>query len=142
MINLKRLALTYFKPKPIEYYREATIYDLVGIRIYKKYLPSTGVLVRRWRRIKQINFERASRTDELYKYERKTRNYEWRHLIGIIILIVLTLLIDRRFSVFDWVFISLLNLFVNIYPIFLQRYNRIRIINALKNNGHNSPYEF
>jgi uncharacterized membrane-anchored protein len=46
MINLRRLALTYFKPKPIEYYREATIYDLVGIRIYKKYLPSTGDIVR------------------------------------------------------------------------------------------------
>ncbi|MFZ4705608.1 MAG: hypothetical protein ACOYMF_06320 [Bacteroidales bacterium] len=141
MINWKRLALAYFKPKSVEFYREETIYDLVGIRIYKKYLPSSGDIVRRWRKIKQINPERSGRIEELYKYERKTRNYEWRHIVGIIILILLTFFIDRKFTIFDWVFISVLNLVVNIYPIFLQRYNRIRIINTLRHNGHNSPYE-
>lgn len=135
------MSQAYFAPKQIELCRSATIYDLMGIRLYKKYLPSTGDIVRRWRNIKQIIPERFGRMEELYRYERKTRNYEWRHWIGILIFIILTALIDRKFTTFDWLFVSLLNLVVNIYPIFLQRYNRIRIIHVLQRNGLKSPYE-
>jgi len=97
--------------------------------------------VRKRRKITQIKISRTDKINELYKYERKTRNYEWRHIIGVIIFILLTFMLNRKLTFFDLVFLPILNLYVNIYPIFLQRYNRIRIIKVLQNNGKPSPYE-
>ena len=140
-MNFKQLILLYFSPKTFEFYRDRTIYDLIGIKIYKKYLPTTGDIVRQKRKITQIKISNTGKINELYKYERKTRNYEWRHVIGAIIFIGLTLMLYRKLTIFDWIFLPILNLYINIYPIFLQRYNRIRIIKVLKNNGQPSPYE-
>ncbi len=117
-----------------------TIYDLIGIKLYKKYLPSTGDLVRKWRNIKQIKIGTTGRLNELYRYERKTRNYELRHIFGAMLLIILSFLLDRKLTLFDWIFLPALNLYVNIYPIFLQRYNRMRIINLLQSQGYKNPY--
>ena len=140
-MNFKQLILRYFSPKTFEFYRDRTIYDLIGIKIYKKYLPTTGEIVRQKRKIPQIKISNTGKIDELYEYERKTRNYEWRHVIGAIIFVGLTLMLYRKLTIFDWIFLPILNLYLNFYPIFLQRYNRIRIIKVLKNNGQPSPYE-
>jgi len=140
-LNFKQLILRYFSPKTFEFYRDRTIYDLIGIKIFKKYLPTTGDIVRQKRKITQIKISNTGKINELYKYERKTRNYEWRHVMGAIIFIGLTLMLYRKLTIFDWIFLPILNLYINIYPIFLQRYNRIRIIKVLKNNGQPSPYE-
>ncbi len=140
-MNFKQLILRYFSPKTFEFYRDRTIYDLIGIKIFKKYLPTTGDIVRQKRKITQIKISNTGKINELYKYERKTRNYEWRHVIGAIIFIGLTLMLYRKLTICDWIFLPILNLYINIYPIFLQRYNRIRIIKVLKNNGQPSPYE-
>lgn len=139
-LNLRQQILLYFKPKKFEFYRGRTIYELIGIKIYKKYLPTTGDLVRQRRKITQIKISKSNKIDELYKYERKTRSYEWRHIIGAIIFILLIIIFDGKLTVFDWIFLSFLNLYINIYPIFLQRYNRIRIIQVLQNNRQPSPY--
>lgn len=140
-LNFRQQILSYFKPKTFEFYRDRTIYELIGIKIYKKYLPTTGDIVRQKRKIVQIKIDTADKINELYKYERRTRNYEWRHLIGVLVFILLALLIERKFTIFDWVFLTVLNLCINIYPIFLQRYNRIRIIKVLERNGQPSPYD-
>lgn len=140
-MNIRNQILLYFKPKTFEFYRGKTIYERIGIKLYKKFLPTTGDIVRKKRNIIQLRISSAHKTDELYKYERKTRNYEWRHIIGAIIFILLTLMIERKLTLFDWIFLPILNLYINIYPIFLQRHNRIRIINVLKNNGKPGPYD-
>lgn len=139
-MNLKNFIDNYFRPKQWEIYRDRTIYDFIGIKLYKKYLPTTGDIVRRKRNIVQIDITKTDRIQELYKYERRTRNYEWRHIIGAIVLILLIFMIDRKLTVYDWILLPVMNLYINIYPIFLQRYNRIRIINVLRNNGLPSPY--
>lgn len=140
-MNLTQLIAQYFKPKKFEYYRNKTIYDLIGIQLYKKYLPTTGDVARKKRKIIQINISTADKIEELYKYEKKTRTYEWRHILGAIGFILLTFLLDRKLIIYDWILLPILNLYINIYPIFLQRYNRIRIINVLRNNGKTSPFD-
>ena len=140
-LNPRQLLLAYFKPKAFEYHRDRTIYELVGIKIYKKYLPTTGDIARQRRKITQINIGKGDKMEELYRYERKTRNYEWRHLLGTLIFVILVVMIDKKLTLFDWIFLTGLNLYVNIYPIMLQRYNRIRIIGVLQNNGHPGPYD-
>lgn len=140
-MNIRQKILHYFKPKTFEFYQSRTIYELIGIRVYKKYLPTTGDIVRKRRNITQIKIGNTDKVEALYKYERKTRNYEWRHIIGAIIFILLIFMLDRKLTVFDWIFLPILNLYINIYPIFLQRHNRIRIIKVLQNNGLPSPYD-
>ena len=136
------ISLKYFRPKKFEYYRNRTIYELIGIKFYKKYLPTTGDLVRHRREIKQIDLVNSNRYEELYRYERKTRNYEWRHIIGAIMFVAIRFLFDSelRFTILDFTILPIMNLYINIYPIFLQRYNRIRILKILKNNNKPSPY--
>jgi hypothetical protein len=141
MNTIRQFKFWYYKPKAFEYYHKKTIYDLIGIKIYKKYLPTTGDLARRWRKLQQIKRRDKDEFQELLQYELKTRKYEWRHWIGAITLVVLTLFLDRKLTLFDWIFLPLLNLYVNIYPIFLQRYNRIRILKILKNNKQPNPYD-
>jgi len=140
-LTIRQQILRYFEPKTYEFYGGKTIYERVGIKTYKRYLPTTGDIIRKRRKITQIKISNSGKLEELYEYERKTRNYEWRHIIGAIIFIVLTVMIDRKLTILDWIFLPILNLYVNIYPIFLQRYNRIRIIRVLQNNGQPSPYD-
>lgn len=137
---VRKIIMGYFRPKAFEFYRDSTVYHLIGIKFYKKYLPTTGDLVRRWRKIKQIDVAKTNMIQELYRYERKTRTYEWRHLIGAVVFVVLIFFIGRKLTIYDWIFLPILNLLINIYPIFLQRYNRIRILNVLKRNGYSDPY--
>ena len=140
-MTFRKLILTYFKPKACEIIGDRIIYEFIGIKIFKKFLPTTGDLVRRKRKIIQIRISKKERIHELYKYELKTRNYEWRHWIGILLFIILTLSMGRKLTLFDWIFLPTLNTLVNVYPILLQRYNRIRILQTLKNNNLSSPYD-
>ena len=139
-MTITQQILRYFAPKTYEFCGDKTIYERIGIKTYKKYLPTTGDIIRKRKKITQIKISSSDKFEELYKYERKTRTYEWRHIIGAIIFILLTVMLDRKLTIFDWIFLPLLNLYLNIYPIFLQRYNRIRIIRVLQNNGQPSPY--
>lgn len=131
----------YFKPKKIEFYRNKTIYEFLGIKLYKKYLPMTGDIARKWRNIIQIKLTKSERINELYRYERQTRNNELRHIFATIGCIGLIFIVDKKLSWLDIFFLTSLNLYLNIYPIFLQRHNRIRIIKVLLNNGQKSPYD-
>lgn len=131
----------YFKPKKYEIYRDKTIYEFVGIKVYKKYLPTTGDIVRKWRNIVQIRLDRSKRISELYRYERQTKIYEIRHIIGAIVFVVLIFVIDKKLNLIEIVFLTFLNIYVNIYPIILQRHNRIRVIKVLLKNGEQSSYE-
>lgn len=130
----------YFRPKKFELYRNRTIYQFLGIKLYKKYLPMTGDIARKWRNIIQIKLNKSERINELYSYERQTRNNELRHIFGLVICIGLIFIVDKKLTAFDIVFLTTLNFYVNIYPVFLQRHNRIRLIKVLLNNGQKSPY--
>lgn len=130
----------YFKPKKIELYRNRTIYEFLGIKLYKKYLPMTGDIARRRRNIIQIKLNKSERINELYRYERQTRFNELRHIFATILCIGLIFIANKKLNWFDISFLTSLNLYLNIYPIFLQRHNRIRIIKVLLSNGQKSPY--
>jgi len=131
----------YFKPKKIEIYHNRTIYEFIGIKLYKKFLPMPRVIGRKWRKIIQIKLNRSERINELYRYERQTRSNELLHIITTIGCIGLIFISGKKPGGFDLVFLTVINLYVNIYPIFLQRHNRIRIIKVLLNNGQKSPYD-
>ena len=70
----------YFKPKTFEFYRNQTIYEFVGVRLYKKYLPFTGDIARKRNNTTQIKINKKERINELYRYERETRKNELIHI--------------------------------------------------------------
>lgn len=127
----ERICAWYFTPRPWEQRGNGALYRRLGVAVYKRYLPTTGDLMRRWRGLKQVDLARGSRRDELVHAEQMTRRHEWRHWIGCVIFVLLAFLIDRQFTALDWVILTALNLAINIYPIMLQRYNRVRILQVL-----------
>lgn len=136
-----KLLLKYFAPKRFEHYRRGSIYTWFGVKIFKKFVPTTGDLARKWKGIQQIKMNQQDRFSELLKYELKTRSFELRHWLGMIVFIVLLFVIQKHYSIFDYVFVTVMFLVVNIYPILLQRHNRIRILNVLKRYEQTSPYD-
>ena len=140
ILIIDKLTLLYLKPKKIESFRGRSIYELIGISFYKKYLPTSGDLVRKWHNKQQLNPRNSTLNTELLHIEKQTRKFEFRHLVGFLFFILMIFLIDKTLSVIDLVFLTFLNLYVNIYPIFLQRHNRIRILKVLINNGAKNPY--
>src|SRR5688572_2186538 len=99
----------YFKPKKFESYGNQTIYEFFGIKLYKKYLPMTGDIARKWRNITQIKLSRSERINELYRYERETRNNELRHIIATIGCLALIFIADRKLDWLDLFFLTSLN---------------------------------
>lgn len=139
ILIIDKLTLLYLKPKKIESFRGRSIYELIGISFYKKYLPTSGDLVRKWHNKQQLNPRNSTLNTELLHIEKQTRKFEFRHLVGFLFFILMIFLIDKTLGVIDLVFLTFLNLYVNIYPIFLQRHNRIRILKVLIKNGAKSP---
>ena len=124
--------MNYFKPHRLEVRGKKTIYDYLGIKIFKKYLITDGDIVRKRRNIKQLHLQEDGRLVALEKAERQTRKFELIHLIFLAITILIIVLNYSNLSIQQWVMINLINLYANIYPIFLQRYNRIRIMRVLE----------
>lgn len=118
----------YFRPKSWEIVRGTTIYSFLGIRFFKTFMPITGDgLVHQ----KQRASGDIDTLHLLQLYERKTRAYELRHWVGIMGTIIIACYVPHQFTLFDYSFLLLLTLIVNIYPIALQRHNRIRIYKAI-----------
>jgi len=112
----------YFAPKFFE--KNGTIYRLLGIHIFKRFLPTGGDYILRLSRTRLI---KKGSVEELVHYETEARIFEALHFVmGILMMLpLLGGLNPFSFSFF------VVNLMVNIYPVMVQRYNRIRILNIL-----------
>jgi glycosyl-4,4'-diaponeurosporenoate acyltransferase len=134
------MPLIYLRPKQFEYFGTTSIYTLIGVGIFKRFVPTTGDIARRMRGISQLKYRRQELVSDLYNLEMYTRTLETRHWIGMVLFIAIAWVMKSEYSVFDYLLVSALFLIVNVYPILLQRHNRIRILNLLKLKGHPSPY--
>lgn len=130
----------YFQPKRFEYYGQSSIYTWIGITIFKRFVPTTGDIARRVMGITQLRYRREHLASDLDEIENHTRVVETRHWIGMVLFVAIALVVKSEYSVFDYLFVAALFLVVNVYPILLQRHNRIRILNLMKSKGYRSPY--
>lgn len=131
----------YLRPKQFEYFGATSIYTLIGVRIFKRFVPTTGDIARRIKRVSQLKYRRQELVGDLYKLEFYTRATETRHWVGMVLFIPIAWVVKSDYSLFDYLFVSVLFLIVNVYPILLQRHNRIRILNLLQSKGYASPYD-
>lgn len=122
----------YFRPKAFENRQDGKVYEKLGVRFYKKYVPTGGNYFK-----ERINFRpitnAASKEKGLEWLLSFTRSAEFVHVLLFAFTFVVSVSALFR-GEFRGAFVStLINLIVNIYPIMLQRYNRVKIIKVLAN---------
>jgi hypothetical protein len=130
----------WFRPKCFESER---LYERLGALVLKRYVPTGGDLV--MRRLRRDHPDRkwvTSSLRSLCQYERRTRLNELTHLIGSI---ACTVLVAGKFvagslTVF-WLAVALvLNLIFGLWPVVLQRYNRLRLYRAYRRKAKRAVY--
>ncbi|OKL38487.1 glycosyl-4,4'-diaponeurosporenoate acyltransferase CrtO family protein [Pontibacter flavimaris] len=115
-INLE-LDSDYFEPKPFE--RNGSIYKYLGVHAYRKLLVWIG-----WERINKKKNPVKHSLLSLKESEYNTRASELGHTIIALIVFAVTIGVPSSLGEAKWLIIT--NLFLNIYPIMVQRFNRPR----------------
>jgi Glycosyl-4,4'-diaponeurosporenoate acyltransferase len=123
--------LWYFEPKPFETAGNGRLYRVLGIRFFKRYLPTSGDVVSRWKGVSRIRRAHMGLEQALRRYERVTRSYEARHIVGGLSMLALSWWSISVHSKGQWSVLLVANALINGYPIILQRYNRVRLHRAL-----------
>jgi hypothetical protein len=126
----------WFRPKCFESER---LYERLGAPLIKRYVPTGGdLLMQRLRRHQPGRRWVTSSLQSLLQYERRTRLNELIHLIGFI---GFTVLAASKFAsglltVLGLTFALALNLIFGLWPVVLQRYNRLRLYRAIKTRSY------
>jgi glycosyl-4,4'-diaponeurosporenoate acyltransferase len=118
----------YFEPRKLEQWRGRSLYEFVGVRFFKRYLLPTELLLFRLRGGKAMQGDRGALKAELKRLEWETRRNEVIHLLALLLTGCFLVFEFPRLSIGQFFAIFAINLYVNVYPIFVQRYNRFRMM--------------
>jgi hypothetical protein len=117
----------WFRPKTFESER---LYRRMGVSVLKRYVPTGGDLVmeRLRRRYPRAQLVTAS-LPSLRTHERRTRISEAVHVVGVAVFGTLAIVKFATSSMRPFIFVValLLMLIVGLWPVILQRYNRLRL---------------
>ena len=69
---------------------------------------------------------------ELKRLEWETRRNEVIHLLALLLTVCILVFRLPQLSIIEFLVIFAINLYLNVYPIFVQRYNRFRIMRLLR----------
>jgi hypothetical protein len=130
------LRSSYYNSHPIE--EEGRIYKYFGVHFFRKLLVISG-----WERSRKKETPIRKSLIILEYYEYRTRASEFGHSIIAIIIIFISLYVCIVYSFKETIWLIILNIFMNIYPIMTQRYNRPRVqrvIKKLKSKYSNIAY--
>lgn len=123
---------SYFEPNRLELRGERSIYELLGVRFFKRYLLPTELLVNRLRGGTAMQGGQDELKVELKRLEWETKRNEVIHLLALLLITCILLVKSPQLSAMQILLIFAINLYVNMYPIFVQRYNRLRIVRLLR----------
>jgi len=127
----ERKMFSYFKPHTWEEHNRKSIYRYIGIKFFKKYLLLTHLMMFRWRGKKQLVNDRSGIAELLRNIEWQTRRDEVIHLVFIFLSVVIIWGKYGSISTTGWILFFIVNIYANVYPIFVQRYNRYRVLKLL-----------
>src|SRR5262249_39476458 len=118
----------YFRPRSFEL--NGRIYEILGIRFFKRFMLHGDYLNRRMRRF-ESNYRIITNREAMRRFEAQTRANEAGHLMWLVVTVpsVVYAAILGCGKLAMYLFFS--NLVINVYPIMLQRYIRARIHRAL-----------
>ena len=121
----------WFRPKRFESER---FYKRLGALVIKRYVPTGGDLV--MRRLRRNHPERnwvTSGLQSLRRYEQKTRLNESIHFVSFLgfTSLAVSKFASGSFSNLGLILALALNLSFGLWPVLLQRYNRVRLYRAI-----------
>ncbi|MGH4121009.1 hypothetical protein [Clostridium sp.] len=122
---IPELTSSFFNSHRIE--KEGKIYKHLGVHFFRKFLVLSG-----WEksRIKETPIRKSIILLEYYEY--RTRASEFGHAIIAIIIIFISIYVCIAYSFKETIWLIIFNIFMNIYPIMAQRYNRPRVRRVIK----------
>ena len=103
----------------------------MGVRFFKRYLLPDQLPLFRLRSKKAMQGGQGSLVVELKRLEWETRRNEVIHLLALLLTAGFLVIKSPQLSIVQSFAIVAINLYVNVYPIFVQRYNRLRITRLL-----------
>jgi hypothetical protein len=118
------LASTYYHEK--EWEQKGRIYELIGINYFRKLLVLIG-----WEKVIRKSNPIEKSTTTLVNLHHQTKKSEFGHLIIWYIVLCFTVVVAFQFGVLKSIWLLILNILLNLYPVLLQRYNRPRIQRAI-----------
>ena len=106
--------------------RGGRLYEALGVRMFRFFVPD-GDLANRWRRRRQPGFRVVTGRRHASAFIERTRASERGHA-ALFLAGILSALFAWRIGWHGWaLYLSIGNIVVNVYPIFLQRYTRARL---------------
>ena len=118
----------YYRTKPFE--RDGNIYEKIGIKRFQKVLLRIA-MKRRHEVPFRYYFITDNSIDGLAAFEKRTRKSERAHVFIALVIFAyqlrIMIFLDGVGDVLFLLFFTVLNVITNLYPICLQRYNRIRM---------------
>ncbi|QJW90501.1 hypothetical protein HNV11_14495 [Spirosoma taeanense] len=123
-----QLASTYYRPQPWE--ADGKVYTWLGVNVYRKLLVWVG-----WEKANKATNPVKKKLDALTHLEYTSRQSEFGHLIIFFAVLAVTLLVGVTSGLSETVWLISLNVLLNLYPIFVQRYNRPRLLRAIQRSS-------
>lgn len=118
------LTSPYYKDKTWE--RRGKIYESLGINFFRKLLVLIG-----WEKLNKKSAPVVKDTKALMHLHYQTKKSELGHLIIFIIVLGFNIFVALKFGFAKSLWLLVLNILLNLYPILLQRYNRPRVERAI-----------
>lgn len=122
-----QLKSSYYNEKGWE--RRGKIYEKLGINFFRKILVGIG-----WEKLNKKSNPVEKNTEALMNLHYQTKKAELGHVIILFIVLGFNLFVAFKFGVLKSLWLLVLNILLNLYPIFLQRYNRPRIERVINLN--------
>ncbi|MCQ6959311.1 hypothetical protein [Mucilaginibacter aquariorum] len=119
-----QLTSSYYNEKKWE--QRGKIYKHVGINFFRKLLVWIG-----WEKLNKKSNPIEKNTKALMNLHYQTKKSELGHVIIFFIVLGFNVFVAFKFGVLKSLWLLILNVLLNLYPIFLQRYNRPRIERAI-----------
>jgi hypothetical protein len=120
----KTFTASYYNQKSWE--QGGKIYQRLGINFFRKLLVWTG-----WEKVIRKSFPIEKNTKALAGLYVQTKKSELDHLVILLIVLAFNVFVAFKLGPIKSLWLLILNIVLNLYPIFLQRYNRPRVKRAL-----------
>ena len=119
----------WFAPKPFESPR---LYERLGVLWIKRYVPTGGDYVRKKYGVRVIDIKSTS--ESLLKFEERTRVYEAIHVLAFLAFLLFSIwqLVSGRTTGMGFGIACVVYVLLILSPVLLQRYNRIRVYEAIR----------
>jgi Glycosyl-4,4'-diaponeurosporenoate acyltransferase len=118
------LTSSYFNEKSWE--QKGKIYEYFGVNFFRKLLVIIG-----WEKVIRKSNPIEKNTNALTNLHNQTKHSEMSHLIILFIVLGFNVFVAFKFGLLKSLWLLILNSVFNLYPIFVQRYNRPRIGRAM-----------